>query len=437
MAQVPWLAALAVFLIACFLSQPVAAQPLHEGGPEEPAEARQVAAWEPGAFIESIAFASDGSVYVANHLAGSIDRVVDGKIARFARMPGLPTGILLRPEGGLLVTGRAEGGPETLYAVSNTGDVSVLVTIPQAGFLNGMTWLEAGTVLIADSNGGVIWSIETGTGQVSQWARDPLLGHSDPTAHFPSTTAYPAANGIKRFGDAIYVSNSARALILRLDLFPGGRAGPAHIYAESLVADDFAFDEHGNLFAPTHPMQSVVRLGRDGSRRTIATPAQGLTGPTAVALAADGSLYVVGNSTLPINGKQRPSALVRLDAAKPFATQVRQIIAPIYMMVVAPTIAGSDHRRAEHGDAYLRFLEDNFEKIAIGGQIMDPGNEVVERVYLVEAEAPDEARALMEASPYFQNQIYGPLEVKPLQAMLGVLLGGTAWPVAPQGSSGR
>ncbi len=48
---------------------------------------------------------------------------------------------------------------------------------------------------------------------------------------------------------------------------------------------------------------------------------------------------------------------------------------------------------------------------------------------MVKATTQDEARDLMEASPYFRNQVYGPLEVRPVQGMLGGLLGGVAWPV--------
>jgi hypothetical protein len=52
----------------------------------------------------------------------------------------------------------------------------------------------------------------------------------------------------------------------------------------------------------------------------------------------------------------------------------------------------------------------------------------VERVYFVQASTADEARLLMEGSPYFRNQVYGPLIARPLQGMLGGLLGGIAWP---------
>ncbi len=348
---------------------PSLAQPAHDGGATEPVEARPLAVWEAGTFLESIAVAPDGTAYVVNHGAHAVDRVQNGRIEPFARTPGEVTGILLRGEGGMLASGRMEDGLEVVFQIGSDGEVAVLAELPGAGFLNGMTWLDEGRVLIADSDAGVLWSVETATGRVSEWARDPLLDHADPGAHFPENTGFPAANGVKLFGGAVYVSNSGRGAILRIPLMADGTSGKPEVWAADIVADDFVFDAGGNAYVPTHPMQSVVRLGSDGSRTTLATPAQGLAGPTAVTIAPDGGLYVVGNSGIPIDGTLRPAALLRLDIGGTQAASLRRIVPPTYMMVTAPTIPGSDARRAEHGPAYLRFLEDHFDRIALGGQV--------------------------------------------------------------------
>jgi sugar lactone lactonase YvrE len=417
------------FLVTAQSAQAQVRGPAHDGGQLSPATARQAARWEPGTFLESIAIAPDGTAFVANHEAGTVDRVRGDTVERFAKLPGAVTGILRRPDGGFLATGREKGGSESVYAVSSRGSVATLATLPRAGFLNGLAWLNDRTVLVADSDAGVIWSVDVASGRAEPWARDALLDHADPATHFPANTGFPAANGVKRRGDAVYVSNSGRGVILRIPVVSGDRAGKAEVWARDIVADDFAFDAAGDAYVPTHPKQSVVRLQADGTRTTIATPAQGIAGPTALTFGPDGGLYVVGNSGIPIDGVRRPATLVRLDvsgAATPAA--IRQVTSPIYMMVTAPTIGGSDDRRKTQGQAYLRFLESHLDQIAFGGQVKATGGEVVERVYFVQAATPEEARRLMEGSPYFKSRVYGPLTARPLQGMLGGFIGGVAWP---------
>lgn len=320
-----WLVA-AAMMLAVVAANAQSPERAHNGGFLAPVPARELAAWEPGTFLESIAIAPDGTAYVARHEAGAVDQVRDGQIKLFAKLPGTIAGILLSPDGGLLATGRTKGGPETVYAVDANGNVTVLATVPGGGFLNGLTWLNDRLALIADSDAGVIWQLDTTSRAVSAWARDPLLDHADKATHFPVNTGFPAANGVKRHGDAVYVSNSGRGAILRIPVSADGQAGKVEIWARDMVADDFAFDKNGNAYIPTHPMQSVVRLSPDGTRTTIATPAQGLAGPTAVTFGPDGALYVVGNAAIPISGAQRRSALIRLDVASPAsapATQTR------------------------------------------------------------------------------------------------------------------
>lgn len=406
----------------------LAAQPTHDGGGQSPMPSRQVASWEAGTFLESIAIAPDGTAYVANHGVGAVERVREGRVERFATVPHEVTGLLLRPEGGLLATGREKGEPDKVYAVSASGEVSTLATVPEAGFLNGMAWLKDGVALIADSDAGVIWRLDVGARRVEPWARDALLDHADEATRFPANTGFPAANGVKRHGDAVYVSNSGRGAILRIPVLPGDQAGKPEVWAANVVGDDFAIDAAGDLYVPTHPMQSVVHVRADGTRTTIATPAEGLTGPTAVTFGPDGGLYVVGNSGIPIDGARRPSALVRLDVrgARALAPP-QQVPSPTYMLVTAPTVPDSEERRKQHGQAYLRFLQAHLERIAFGGQVKADDGTVVERVYFVRVSTPDEARRLMEESPYFQNRVYGPLAARPVQGMLGTLLGGVAW----------
>jgi sugar lactone lactonase YvrE len=99
------------------------------------------------------------------------------------------------PRAGSSRRGARKGGPDKVYAISPAGDVTALASVPDAGFLNGMTWLKDGVVLIADSDAGVIWRLDVAAGRVEPWARDPLLDHPDEATHFPANTGFPAATG--------------------------------------------------------------------------------------------------------------------------------------------------------------------------------------------------------------------------------------------------
>jgi sugar lactone lactonase YvrE len=333
MMMVRWIVCLVMSAVhALVLAQ--AGPPAHDGGAYTPHGASRVAEWEPGTFLESIAIAPNGNVYVANHEAGAVDVVRDGRIERLAKLPGSITGLLLRPQGGLLATGRSKGGPESVYAIDAEGGITVLSTVPGAGFLNGMTWLTERHVLIADSDAGVIWRLDVSARRVDAWVRGDLLDHESPQTHFPANTGFPAANGIKRHRDAVYVSNSGRGMILRIPIVRGDRAGAIGIYAKNIVTDDFVIDAAGTIFAPTHPLQTVVRLSSDGTRTTIATVKEGITGPTAVALAPEGALYVVGNAGIPVDGAKRASALIRLAASTRTASAtggLKQVESPNYI----------------------------------------------------------------------------------------------------------
>lgn len=285
---------------------------MHDGGPVMPAAATVLAQWPVGTFLESVAVAADGTVFVANHDDAAIERVRGGRIERVARLPGMIAGILLLPEGAMLATGIAADGTPTIYRIGADGMVAVLAAMPEGGFLNGLALFDPATALVADSAAGVVWRVDIATGAVAVWARHPLLGQADPTLRFPVNTPFPAANGVKRMGDVVVVSNSSRAVLLRIAVTAAGGAGTPTVWAEQLVGDDFALAPDGTAYVPTHPEQSVVRIGPDGARATIATPAQGIAGPTAVTFGPDGALYVVGNAKIPIEGAQRPATLVRI-----------------------------------------------------------------------------------------------------------------------------
>ena len=124
------------------------------------------------------------------------------------------------------------------------------------------------------------------------------------------------------YGDAIYVSNTSRRTIVRAEVKPDGTAGDVTVHADDIPADDFAFDELGNIYATTHPLNTVVRIGPKGAgRAVVATAEQGVLGPTAAVFGARPSdrsrLFVACDGDYLFPFERRTPRVVRLDLAVP------------------------------------------------------------------------------------------------------------------------
>jgi len=189
--------------------------------------------------------------------------------------------------------------------------------LPGGQFPNGVVRLAAGRYLVADSYRGVIWDVDSGKKTAAIWLEHEWLSRAD--ANNPT----PAANGMKLFGSALYVSNTARQLLLRIPVV-GGAAGMPQLLMKDIGLDDFAFDDAGVVYGATHVYNSLVRITPQGAVSIMAGLAQGMAGSTAVA-ASKGpgkgvTLFVVTNGglSLPPEGGVQTAKVVRVEvAAKP------------------------------------------------------------------------------------------------------------------------
>jgi hypothetical protein len=194
--------------------------------------------------------------------------------------------------------------------------VEMLLTLPDAIFLNGITPLSSTQYLIADSYRGAIWLIDVAKPSGSIWLEHPMLARSS------SESVFPAANGLKRFGDFLYVSNTEKMLLLRIPVDSANKPGEPEIFVEQTNIDDFAFDVEGNLYGATHIYNSVVRIAPDRTTTIIAQAESGVIGSTAVAFGQTESdntaIYVVtnGGMFLPPSTGVVPANVVRLEVGK-------------------------------------------------------------------------------------------------------------------------
>jgi sugar lactone lactonase YvrE len=295
--------------------------PHHDGGSWDPVESRVVRSWPTGSFAENLVVDPSGDVYVTLHTAGLIERYhpADGTAETFVELPAPPCGVAFDPDGSgnLWVTGGTVGqAPGYVWRVSPTGNVQEWVQIPDAVFMNGCTPHPDGdTLLVCESATGRILAIDLRKPGWTAWVTDDVLT--------PLDNQIPGANGIKERDGRIWISITDRNLLVRCTVLPDGSAGALDVAQTELRADDFAFSTDGALYIATHPANSVLRLGPDGSRTTISGPRAGAVGSTSCAFGrATGdemALYVTtsGGLLAPFHGEVEEAKLLRLEVGEP------------------------------------------------------------------------------------------------------------------------
>jgi len=292
--------------------------PGHDGGPWAPVPATVVASWPAGSFAENLAVDAGGAVFITLHSHDRVERYDPGtgKAEIFARLPAPATGIAFGADGALWVTGGAVGKPSGyIWRVDRSGRAETWVEIPDAVFMNGCALHpDGGTLLACESVTGRLLQVRLDRPEWRTWIADDRLR--------PHNPQMPGANGIKVRNRTAWISVTDSDLILRTPVGEDGTAGPLEVAAEKLRADDFAFGKSGALYIATHPAQTVLRLAQDGSRTTIAGPAEGVVGSTACAFGRaagdENALYVTTNGGLwaPYRGEVQEAKLVRLEVGE-------------------------------------------------------------------------------------------------------------------------
>lgn len=294
--------------------------------PATPAPAREVAHFPPGTFLESVVADDGGTLYFTTLMTGRIDRLVPGgQPEPFATLPvggkpGVPEGVMcLTPgeDGALFVNVIAPGTPHHgVWHLRAGQDPAVYAALPDAVIPNGLARDDSGALYVADANAGGIWRVDPQTHAASPWHAGDLLQRR------PYIGQYPPTNGLQFWQGSLYATNSDKALVVRIPVQEGGSAGAAEIHARNVGGDDLAIDENGILYVTTHPYNSVIRVDRTGAPTVIATPEQGVVGPTAAVITGHGrdrkKLYVVTDGGLynPLPGQPMRPNIVELDIGK-------------------------------------------------------------------------------------------------------------------------
>ncbi|MFD7320772.1 hypothetical protein ACFV9D_06720 [Streptomyces sp. NPDC059875] len=305
MPRLPRLAAAATAALALAL---LASAPTSAGQPTV-TDPRVVARFDfaAGQAPENIALSPDGSANVTFAFARQVARVdTKGATRILATLPAVANpntpvigvaatmGITRAHDGTLYVTyatGTSENG---VWRIGPDGAAPVQIAeLPADGFPNALALDEkCGTLYVADSVRGTVWSVPQEGGTPTAWSTGTAL---QPIA--PPDGVGVGANGLKFHNDAVWVSNTDRQTLLRIPVRADKSAGPIETRATGLTwIDDFGFTGKGDTVLAALIMSDEVALVRpDGTHKIVLTGQDGLSNPTSVAV-HDKTVYVTSAS---------------------------------------------------------------------------------------------------------------------------------------------
>ncbi len=285
--------------------------PFHDPAPIKPVAHRIVTTWPVGTFVENAALLPAGDLAVSVHSTNTIESIdlTTGIHTTVAQLPVCPTGLVVLGDMLYAASGFPGQSPQALWQITADGTATARITVTDALFLNGLTPFTTTSLLAADSLLGRIYRLDLDTQTATVWFEDELLRK---ITTFPFM---PGANGLKIHKGYAYVTNTDRALFVRIPIQADGSAGPIEIVAEHLRGDDFAFDSAGNAYITTHIENTLERLAPDGTRTALAGPEQGMPGSTSIVFIGDGAACVTttGGILAPFDRVLQPAKLLRLE----------------------------------------------------------------------------------------------------------------------------
>ncbi len=299
--------------------------PVADGGRAAPTDATLLSRFAPPMFLESVLVHPQLGVLVTDMVGGRVLRVdAAGTTTEFFHLPATPQPgmnwamcLAAVADGVLLTVISPDMAVHGVWHVATSGAAQRRAALPPGTMPNGIAVMDNGAALVADSFGARLWHVDT-AGNVRLWLEHPLL---QPRAFLGR---FPGPNGVQVWNGNAYVAVSDRGHIVRVPITGANDAGEPQVLYADVAADDFAIDADGTMYFATHPFDTIMRVDGSGKRSILAGTPQGITGPTAVALARDSAgskvLYAVTDGglyrkpgTAPIPVPQQVPGLYRLS----------------------------------------------------------------------------------------------------------------------------
>jgi len=300
------------------------------------ADARVLASYPTGAFLENLEVQPDGRILYTNYPDQTIEELSSqGDVSTFAELSGFPLGLISTTKGYLItansksiLAGEDTSAAQKIILLNKRGRQVAEFDAPEARALNGLVKLDNGTILAADSVAGTIWEVDIKKEKITPWLRDGAL------APLSDDEVYkPGANGMKLHPDGLLVSNTSRGILLLVKIGADGNpTGKPEVFANVGLIDDFwVNDDHSVLFT-THAA-SIKSLSVDGKIEVVAT--QHLLGNTAIApyplgqsrdfvVSTDGGLYF---------GSKEPAKIVLVTTSQSAKERSRAVATQFFTEV--------------------------------------------------------------------------------------------------------
>jgi uncharacterized protein YciI len=98
-----------------------------------------------------------------------------------------------------------------------------------------------------------------------------------------------------------------------------------------------------------------------------------------------------------------------------------------FYAIVARDRPGAAAIRTEKLKQHLAHVEGHLDRLAVAGPMRDEAGAFTGSLLIVKAESEADARALLEADPYYQAGIWNDIDVRAFGAVAGDWVGGKTW----------
>ncbi len=261
------------------------------GGSVQLAPPRFVAEFDAqmGEFPEGLAIDNAGTnAYVGFMSTGQIVKVglSDGMVTPYGSVPQPP------PMGAGFLLGLAFDSNENLYAAVASFDMNYqagIYQIPKGGgaatlfasdplmvLPNGIAVDKDDNLFVTDSAFATVYKIDQNK-MVTKWFSDATLLGSDSTSMCASGMNI-GANGITIVGDAVYVSVTDKASLVKIGINPDGTAGSASAVIApdcgSLAgADGITRGPDGTIYVAANGQNAMLQVGSDNKAKVLSSDA--------------------------------------------------------------------------------------------------------------------------------------------------------------------
>lgn len=275
---------------------------------------REIYRFPNGTWVENIAVRPNGNILVALVNTPELGEITPSTISNCD-----PARLVYHFKGADSVNGITKLSPDTYAVIASNSvwkvDLKVhekpvkpirIAKLP-AGTLNGMATLDNDrlSVVISDSQLGLVWRLNTQTGNYTVIHQDETMEPNDDLG------LMLGINGLRIVNSYLYYNNSPRRIFCRvhIDGSTGEALGPYEIIAHDVLADDFAISSDGVAYLAGLTDNVVIKVFPNGSHKVIAGSRNSTDLMTATSAAlgkpVDGHkiLYVTtgGESEHPVN----------------------------------------------------------------------------------------------------------------------------------------